>query len=144
MDATSAIVPAKKRKMSVPLIMGVAIASLILVIVVVLLAFGDSSSPPASKASDLRVTASDHVDYQSTGKVVFTVTVKNSGQATGTGTLACNVNIPGWANYSNSRDVQLSPGQETTYQVEVSIPTAAFNVNGTTTAVQIENEQTVQ
>ena len=143
MDASSAIVPADKKKGKTLLIIGVAVTILILVAVGIVLAFGGSSPPAPKGYSDLRVTASNHVSYPSLGKEVFTITVKNMGQATGTGSAACHVEVPGWGNYSNSRDVQLSPGQETTIQVDVSIPTSAFNVNGTMTAVQIENEQTV-
>lgn len=143
MDASGAIVPSEKRTRNVLVILGVVATILILVIVAIILALADSSPPEPLKYSDLRVSSSNHVSYPGLGKEVFTITVKNDGDASGTGTLACYVSVPGWGEYSNSRDVQLSPGQETTYQVEVAIPTAAFNVSGTMTAVQIENEETV-
>jgi hypothetical protein len=143
-EATGAIVPRENGKGRILLIIGVAVASLILVVIGIILAFGTSSPPAPAGYSDLRITSSTHTSYSSLGKEVFTITVKNMGQATGTGTATCYVEIPGWDRYSNSHDVRLNPGQQISFQVDVSIPTAAFNINGTMSGVQIDNEQTVQ
>ena len=142
MVATGAIVPAEKKRRNVLLIVGIVAACLVLVVAVIVLALGDPPSPEPLTYSDIRVTSSDHFSNPSLGKEVFTVTVKNVGSASGTGTVVCLVNVPGWDEYSNSHDVRLAPGQETTFQVDVSMPTAAFSVSGTMTAVNIENEQT--
>jgi hypothetical protein len=142
-DVPGALVPAASGRSKLLMIVGITIAVLALVTVFVVFAFGDSPPPPPTY-SDLRIASSNHFSNPSLGKEVFTVTVKNIGSASGTGTVVCYVDVPGWDEYSNSHDVQLSPGQETTFQVDVSMPTAAFSVSGTMTAVQIENEQTVQ
>jgi hypothetical protein len=104
---------------------------IVAVVVVVIIVVAAIAVLLMANSSHLEITNYTYTPTSIMGFVVFTVSVSNTGGATGSATIHCTVTFSNGGTYSNTESISLGAGQSNTYYVTVMTLGNYLDTSGT-------------